>query len=257
MAAWPPNAATFADGADGEDAVGSPPEPESPLEPEDHDSLDLPDAQRGVSDLSEPETIVSSRQGKSKRRKKKQMKKQTSSSSPRPEEDMSALQKSEKLRGSSEEVGRQVTPHSNFVKLQSFLAKDIENPGWVARIEKVMRSTKYNVVTGFIILADVGFNWMDIDIRASGESTPTWLEVCATICLVIYTFEMITISILRGRHVFQDQWFILDVVIVGSGLLQLFLGAIGISVDEVALLRVLTLGLRSFQCNKNHAENTR
>ena len=91
-------------------------------------------------------------------------------------------------------------------------------------------------------MVDVGLNWMDIDIRASGENTPAWLEVCATICLVIYCVEMLTVTLLRGRRVLQDRWFALDVVIVGSGVLQLFLSALGISVDEVALLRVLLLG---------------
>ncbi|CAK9105863.1 Cation channel sperm-associated protein 1 (CatSper1) [Durusdinium trenchii] len=132
-----------------------------------------------------------------------------------------------------------VAPNSKFVKLQSFLMKQQEDRSAAGRIERLMRSTKYDVATGVIIMVDVGLNWMDIDIRASGRDTPLWLDVSATVCLAIYTIEMIAITVLHGRRVLQDKWFLLDVVIVGSGLLQLFLSAIGISVDEVTLLRIL------------------
>lgn len=134
-----------------------------------------------------------------------------------------------------------VAPNSKFVKLQSFLMKQQEDRSAAGRIERLMRSTKYDVATGVIIMVDVGLNWMDIDIRASGRDTPLWLDVSATVCLAIYTIEMIAITVLHGRRVLQDKWFLLDVVIVGSGLLQLFLSAIGISVDEVTLLRILLL----------------
>lgn len=251
MATWPPNAAAFAKIKEPPEEA-DPPEPDStsspaPGEPgpdspgSERDSLEAPE------EFSEPDSSASQKskgKSKSKRQKKQKMKKQDRPSAipkPSPEPSENPTVASAGLR-SSEDMTRLVTPHSNFVKLQSFLAKEQENPGWVTRIERIMRSTKYDVSTGAIIMADVGLNWMDIDIRASGKNTPTWLEVCATVCLVIYSVEMLTVTILRGRRVFQDRWFALDIVIVGSGFLQLFLSAIGISLDEVALLRVLLLG---------------
>eukprot|EP00435_Cladocopium_sp_Y103_P043059 s1104_g12.t1 len=251
MATWPPNAAAFAKikGGPGPDEAErlepdfanspEPSDPDSPesmsrgVSPEERDSLEAPE------EFSEQDSAASQKskgKSKSKRQKKQKMKHAVSKTSADPTDSASLAPPG--LRN-SEDMTRSVTPHSNFVKLQSFLAKEQENPGWVSRIERIMRSTKYDVSTGVIIMADVGLNWMDIDIRASGENTPTWLEVCATICLVIYSVEMLTMTLLRGRRVLQDRWFALDLVIVGSGVLQLFLSAIGISVDEVALLRVL------------------
>ena len=134
-----------------------------------------------------------------------------------------------------------VVPNSKFVKLQSFLMKQQEDNSWAGKLDRLMRSTKYDMATGVIILVDVGLNWLDIDTRAAKNPTPVWLEVAATVCLSIYTIEMIAISFLHGRRVLSDKWFLLDVIIVGSGLLQLFLSAVGISVDEVTLLRILCL----------------
>lgn len=249
MATWPPNAAAFAKIKGPPEDEADPPEPDSTRSPEPGPDS-LPGSERDSTfeapeELSEPDSTASQKskgKSKSKRQKKQKVKKQdrqaSAISKPSPEPSESPTHAPAGLR-SSEDMTRLVTPHSNFVKLQSFLAKEQENPGWVTRIERIMRSTKYDVSTGAIIMADVGLNWMDIDIRASGENTPTWLEVCATVCLVIYSVEMLTVTILRGRRVFQDRWFALDIVIVGSGFLQLFLSAIGISLDEVALLRVL------------------
>eukprot|EP00438_Fugacium_kawagutii_P030368 Skav223251 [mRNA] locus=scaffold2231:551146:554915:- [translate_table: standard] len=190
----------------------------------------LTDEPGSPTDEPTPKSKGKSKSPKAKRKsKKKNLEKRGSASSPK---------EVVEARHSVDDLSRSAT-RNNFVKLQSFLAKEQESPGWVSRIERIMRSTKYDVSTGFIILADVGLNWMDIDIRASGQETPSWLEVCATVCLAIYTLEMLAIVGLRGRRVLQDRWFVLDLVIVGSGLLQLFLNAIGISVDEVALLRVL------------------
>lgn len=216
MAVWPPP--KFEEKVETDEAR-EPPESliGSPPEEVDESSASQSDPRRGP---------------KKKRKGKRKPKKDASSEQAAPID----TSPSGTMRNSMEDVGK-----NNFVKLQSFLAKEQENPSCAVRLEKLMRSTKYDVSTGFIILADVGLNWMDIDIRASGKDTPVWLEVCATLCLVIYTVEMLAITALRGRRVFQDRWFLLDIIIVGSGLLQLFLNAIGISVDEVALLRVLLL----------------
>jgi len=221
MAVWPPP--KFEEKVETDE-----PQPESPgSPPEEVDEVEV------EADFSGPESSASQsdpKRPKKKRKGKRKPKKDASSEQAAPID----TSPSGTMRNSMEDVGK-----NNFVKLQSFLAKEQENPSCAVRLEKLMRSTKYDVSTGFIILADVGLNWMDIDIRASGKDTPVWLEVCATLCLVIYTVEMLAITALRGRRVFQDRWFLLDIIIVGSGLLQLFLNAIGISVDEVALLRVL------------------
>ena len=229
MAVWP--APKFEEKVE----IDKPLQPESPESPgspsEEVDEVEV------EADFSGPESSASQTSKRSKRTKNKRNPKR------KPKKDASSEQgalpetsPSGTMRTSMDDLGK-----NNFVKLQSFLAKEQEHPSWVVRLERLMRSTKYDVSTGFIILADVGLNWMDIDIRASGKDTPVWLEVCATLCLVIYTVEMLAITGLRGRRVFQDRWFLLDIIIVGSGLLQLFLNAIGISVDEVALLRVLLL----------------
>lgn len=237
MATWPPNAAAFSKIKGPPEDETEPPEPDtSPLDLG-QDSPGSPGSAEVAEELSGPESTASRKSKcKSKKRQKKQKMKQERQVSPK---SLEPTESSRPTLNPGLRSSEAVTPHSNFVKLQSFLAKEQENPGWVSRIERIMRSTKYDVSTGAIIMADVGLNWMDIDIRASGESTPTWLEVCATVCLVIYSVEMLTITLLRGRRVFHDGWFVLDIVIVGSGVLQLFLSAIGISVDEVALLRVL------------------
>ena len=140
------------------------------------------------------------------------------------------------------DVARTVSaPSTNFVRLQSFLNNKYDAPGWRGRLERLLRSTKYDVCTGIIIIVDVGLNWYDIDLRASGVETPPWQEWAASFCLVIYSAEMTAFTVLRGRRVLHDMGFLLDLLIVASGVAQIILEAAGISVDQFTLLRVLQL----------------
>ncbi|CAE7431713.1 pkd2, partial [Symbiodinium pilosum] len=110
---------------------------------------------------------------------------------------------------------------------------------WQLQLRRVLRSTYWDIFTGVTIIVDVAFTCIDIDKRALGDVPPWWLEVGSGLCLCIYALELAAVFAVRGCAVLQEAWTLLDIIIVGSGVLQLVLKFVGVSLDSVAVLRPL------------------
>ncbi|CAE7660858.1 CACNA1C [Symbiodinium pilosum] len=89
------------------------------------------------------------------------------------------------------------------------------------------------------IVVDILLTCIDIDIRASGGSSPFVLELLSNFCLALYTVELMAIIFVKRVQVFQDPWTLLDMLIVVFGLVQVLLGFVGVSLDRVTSLRML------------------
>lgn len=139
---------------------------------------------------------------------------------------------------------RVVTPSNTFVRVQSSLWQPHpDDVTWRMRLRKLLNTTTVDILTGFVILFDISMNWIDIDARAAGQTTPLWTEVASSVCLFMYLIELVSIVIVDLEHwktkLLMDFGFVMDVVIVTSGLAQLVLSTVGIDAAEVTLLRIL------------------
>ena len=56
-------------------------------------------------------------------------------------------------------------------------------------------------------MVDILLTCIDIDIRASGGSSPFVLELLSNFCLALYTVELMAIIFVKRVQVFQDRVF--------------------------------------------------
>ncbi|CAE7545994.1 pkd2 [Symbiodinium necroappetens] len=135
-----------------------------------------------------------------------------------------------------------LTPSSRFLKMQysRTLSSGNKMPSpWQLQLRRMLKSTYWDLFTGITIIIDVAFTCLDIDLRAVGGVAPVWLEVGSGLCLCIYALELGAVFAVRRCAVLKEPWTLLDIIIVGSGVLQLTLKFVGVSLDSVAVLRPL------------------
>eukprot|EP00440_Ansanella_granifera_P072607 gb/GFBE01078786.1/.p1 GENE.gb/GFBE01078786.1/~~gb/GFBE01078786.1/.p1 ORF type:complete len:734 (+),score=127.88 gb/GFBE01078786.1/:1-2202(+) len=113
---------------------------------------------------------------------------------------------------------------------------------WVRYLlRKTLASPFANSFLGFVILLDVCLSCYDIDENARGNSSPGWLISLSTCCFVVYIVELVAVLVGKGRIALRDGWVQLDIVIIGGGLVDIFVQLVGLGNSGLGVVRVLRL----------------
>ena len=108
---------------------------------------------------------------------------------------------------------------------------------------RCMNSSYVSNLMTLVILVDAVCTIADIDYRAIGQKTPAVYPTISNICLGLYTAEVLTMWILRGRKAFRHWTMRLDIVIIMAGFTELALDSLAsdimINLGFVPILRMV------------------
>ncbi|CAE7292238.1 TPC1 [Symbiodinium natans] len=109
--------------------------------------------------------------------------------------------------------------------------------------KKLVRSRYFGHFMVVVVLADAVLTATDIDARAAGGQTPPAVIAASSVCLGLYTVELLLQLLVRGTRIIRDWLTKLDVIIIASGYAELLLGMM-IDVDflnTIGIVRILRL----------------
>lgn len=135
-----------------------------------------------------------------------------------------------------------VRPSSSFLKKAKTRTRSLDKETMNmlrVMIAKALRSNTWDLFTGVIVLADIGFSCIDIDSRTSGGTAPGWVGAASTGCLTLYILELLGNLLSRDSSFLKEFWTQLDILIIFAGVIQIILDAVGLKGDSFALLRIL------------------
>ncbi|CAE7436960.1 TIF3A1, partial [Symbiodinium sp. CCMP2456] len=90
-----------------------------------------------------------------------------------------------------------------------------------------------------VVVVDAMCTWIDIDARAAGISTPTFVEVFTDTALALYSLEILLRFVGKGLRGMVSDWLgVLDIVVVVCGYAEILLKALA-PADLVARLSVM------------------
>ncbi|CAE7419773.1 CACNA1C [Symbiodinium sp. CCMP2456] len=112
--------------------------------------------------------------------------------------------------------------------------------GWA---KKLVRSQYFAHFMVVVVLLDAVLTASDIDARAAGVDTPSAVLAGSSVCLALYTVELLLQLAVRGPRIFKDWLTRLDVFIIGSGYADVFLGMLlhADVLNSIGIVRVLRL----------------
>ncbi|CAE7276432.1 unnamed protein product [Symbiodinium sp. CCMP2592] len=109
--------------------------------------------------------------------------------------------------------------------------------------KKLVRSRYFAHFMVVVVLLDAVLTASDIDSRAAGVDTPPAVLAGSSVCLALYTVELLLQLAVRGPRIFKDWLTRLDVFIIASGYADVFLGMMlhADVLDSIGIVRVLRL----------------
>ncbi|CAE7757663.1 unnamed protein product, partial [Symbiodinium necroappetens] len=112
--------------------------------------------------------------------------------------------------------------------------------GWA---RKLVRSRYFAHFMVVVVLLDAVLTASDIDARAAGVETPPAVLAGSSVCLALYTVELLLQLAVRGPRIFKDWLTRLDVLIIFSGYADVFLGMLlhADVLNSIGIVRVLRL----------------
>lgn len=145
---------------------------------------------------------------------------------------------------------KKVAMHSAFITVGNSAGNSGEGLSSIDlvsyKVSKALSSGSAEAVLGVVVMIDISLSCMDIDARAQGVNVPQWVEQGSLACLMVYTIEFMTCLAVRRWKTFDDQMAYLDLGVLLIGYFDMIVQAIGISVKEIGMIRILRI-LRTFR----------
>lgn len=109
-------------------------------------------------------------------------------------------------------------------------------------VEACLQSPALDLISGLVVVVDVGLTCIDIDLRAAGVTAPTWAFLACQGCLAFYFLELLANAWVYGRQVLRSfDWWV-DISIVFASVTEIiFLLAGGGNVKEVRYFKLLRI----------------
>ncbi|CAE7790016.1 unnamed protein product [Symbiodinium sp. CCMP2592] len=109
-------------------------------------------------------------------------------------------------------------------------------------VEACLQSPALDLISGLVVVVDVGLTCIDIDLRAAGVTAPTWAFLACQGCLAFYFLELLANALVYGRQVLRSfDWWV-DISIVFASVTEIiFLLAGGGNVEEVRYFKLLRI----------------
>ncbi|CAK9023617.1 unnamed protein product [Durusdinium trenchii] len=141
-------------------------------------------------------------------------------------------------------------PKKKFIK-SSTATRDLERESvkhkkgiggrLIKLLAKCLESTCVDLLSGVVVLTDMVLTCVDIDLRASGATAPTWAFLTCQGCLCFYVWEATADFALKGKQVFRSLDWLLDFGIITASLTEVVFLILGSAVEEVRILKLLRI----------------
>jgi len=126
--------------------------------------------------------------------------------------------------------------------------KQVEARTWVGKVRRVADYlvTHHYVgnFMGIVVVFDSFFTAYDIDSRAAGIPTPSFILALSDLCLALYTTDLFLNLFVHGCQVMKDWMVVLDTVIIACGYIEFIFTYFDLASDvasKITILRVLRM----------------